>query len=422
MPISQETPSRETVEPSPALRVAAWFFCVLASTSILRPVRDAMGVAGGIGEQAKLWKWTFAATLCACPFFALAAARLPRRALIARTYHASALSLAVFLGCWHLVAETDRDQLGRAFYVFFSVFNLFVVSVFWSATTDLVPHANAVRRFGPIAVGGTLGALAGASVTSRLAEMVGAHNLLVVSAALLELGLWIAAPLLRDGDARRLALALPRGRAALADLRTVFASPLLRGVALYVLLGTVPAAVLYFERSRLVADAVLSRDERAALFATVDLWTQGATILVQWGITGVVLRRFGHGASLAVLPLVTAVAFAAVGAAAFAGWPIFWIYVAGGALIEGTRHALQKPTREVLFTLAAPHERYAAKNAIDTLVHRGGDALCAEGYPRLGILAMPLHAILLGAVPIALVWAFLARGIGKHAKRAAGSA
>lgn len=404
---------------SVALRAAVWFFCVLASTSILRPVRDAMGTAGGVSELAKLWKWTLALTLIASPLFAAAAARLPRRALLTRSYHAVALTLLGFLGLWHATGESDRDALGRAFYVFVSVFNLFVVSVFWSATSDLVPHASAVRRFGPIAVGGTLGAITGAALTNRLAELIGAPQMLLLAALLLELGLLAASPLIRASDPRQLALSLPRGRAALGDLLLVLRSPMLRRIAGYVLLGTVPAAVLYFERARLVADAALSRDERSALFASVDLWTQIATVLVQGFLTGPALRRFGPGANLAVLPLVSAATFGLVGLASHAGWPIFWIYVAGGALIEGTRHALQKPTREVLFTLAAPNERYAAKNAIDTLVHRGGDALCAEAWPRIGVTAMPLHTVLFATVPFALAWAFVATRIGRVRRESA---
>ncbi len=414
--MSPSSPSPSPSPPADALRAAAWFWCILASYSILRPIRDAMGIAGHVDDIKWLWNGTFVVTLLVAPLFAAAAAKLPRRELVTRSYHVIALILVAFLCAWQGSGENARLWLGRAFYVFVSVFNLFIVSVFWSAITDVFSRERATRSFGPIAVGGTLGAIAGSSLTAWLAETLGTANLLAASAALLEIGLWFARPiLLRDalGD-RALALAVPRGRAALADLGRVFASPLLRAIALYVFLLTFATTVLYLERSRLVADTFATRDARTAFFARVDLWTQLLTMLVQGFVTGPLIRRFGLGVALFTLPVVCVIGFGAVGGAALAGGTIFWHYVVFSVVLDATRHAVQRPSREVLFTLVPPNERYASKNAIDTAVQRGGDVVSAFAHSGITYLFSSLHAVLFAVVPVAVVWSLVAAGIGRH--------
>ena len=399
-----------------AIRAAVWLGCILAGYLILRPIRDAMGAAGGVAQIKWLWNGTFVATLLLCPLFAWAAARLPRRRLVAATYHAVVGALLLFYLAWRIEDPSLRLWVGRVFYVFVSVVNLLLISVFWSAVTDLHTTAGAVRRFGPIAVGGTIGAIVGSTLTTQLVETIGSANLLLVSAGLLELGLLVGLGLLsRSGD-DPLALTLPRGRAAWRDIRSVLTSPMLRALAAYVLLMTWPITVLYLEKVRLVADSGLDRDGQTALFARVDLWTQGFTVLMQLFLTGPLIRRFGLGISLAVLPAVCVLGFGSVGTAALIGVPIFWIYVVSSAVLDATRHAVQKPSREVLFTLAPPHERYAAKNAIDTLVHRGGDVLSAFTHTGVKQILPTLGGVLLSVVPVAVVWGLLARRLGSETR------
>lgn len=417
-----------TGTPSPTaaahpLFAAAWLGLVLASYAILKPIRDAMSTAAGTGDVdvALLWTFTFAGTLLVAPLFAAAAARMPRGKLVARTFHVIAGCLLVFFAAWRWSDPESRLWIGRAFYVFVSVFNLFTVAVFWCATTDAFDHGRAVRQFGPIAIGGTLGMFAGTEITRQLARQLDTSTFLLLSAALLELGLLCALPVLRQRAGEGLTLQVPRGRDALRDLRAVIDSPMLWRLAVYVVLMTFPAAVFYQETRHLVAGSGLDEAQRKALYATANEITQGFTLLAQGFVVGPLIRRFGLRVGLAVLPAVSTVAFLALGIASWSGVSLFWTQLVANSAVEAMRHAVQKPSREVLFTLTEPHERYAAKNVIDTVAHRGGDVASVFAHHGLTLLNGSLHFVLLAVVPVSLGWSALGARLGTRADRRARS-
>ncbi|MGE0142320.1 MAG: NTP/NDP exchange transporter [Planctomycetota bacterium] len=414
-------------DPAPAagstheIRAALWLGCVLAAYSLLKPVRDAMAVAGHVDQIRWLWNGTFFVTLLTAPLFALAAARFPRGRLIVIAYAAVSACLAAAWLAWQSGDSDLRLWVGRVFYVFLSVINLFLVSVFWSAITDSLSTSTAIRSFGRIAVGGTLGAVAGSESARQLSQTLGAHNLLLVAIALLWLGVWAGASFLRRRAGDPLALQLPRGRDAWRDLGAILRVPMLRGLTIYVLLMTYPLAVLYFERTRLVADQAVGLDARTELFATLEVWTQVLTALLQALVVGPLLRRFGLSLALMVLPLIWLVAASGLGALALAGTSTLLLYAIANAVLDATRHAVQKPSREVLFTLAEPHQRFAAKNAIDTLVHRGGDVASAFLHHALARALPQLGHVLLTVAPIAAVWTLVGWRLGRAAKSPAAS-
>ena len=296
-----------------------------------------------------------------------------------------------------------------------SVFNLFVVSVFWSFMVDIFSSAQGKRLFGLIAAGGTAGAIVGPSLTALLAVPIGPMNLLLVLALLLvgavlcvrQLGRWseqkTPAHATTSGPEERL------GGSIFAGLTLIVRSPYLLGVALFMLLFTTLSTFLYFEQAHIVAQSFAGSAERTRFFALLDLAVNTLTVLAQVLMTSRLLTRIGVAGSLALIPLLSAVGFALLALtpvlAALAGFQV---------LRRAGEYAVTRPAREMLFTVVDRETKYKAKNALDTLVYRGGDALAGWLFTGLKGLGLGLAAIAWIAVPIALAWAAVAVWLGRR--------
>ena len=168
----------------------AYFFCVLTAYYIIRPIRDEMGVAGGVYNLPWLFTGTLVGMIICNPPYAALVTRLPRLKFITLSYRFFMGNLLVFFLLLHLATEAQNIWIGRVFFIWTSVFNLFVVSIFWAFMADLFTSAQGKRLFGFIGVGGTLGAIVGSSLTMGLAELLGPINLLLISVVLLEVGIF----------------------------------------------------------------------------------------------------------------------------------------------------------------------------------------------------------------------------------------
>ena len=401
----------------------AYFFCLLSAYYILRPVRDEMGIQGGVQNLPWLFTATFLTMLAAVPLFGWLTARHPRRVALPVVYGFFIVNLGVFFIAFQF--EALRPHAARLFFVWVSVFNLFVVSVFWSFMVDLFSDEQGKRLFGFIAAGGTTGAIAGPALTTALATTLGPVNLLWISAALLALAVFCIYRLLAWADARtpgerETLCARTRGDdAALgggvwAGFAHLARSPYLLGVCFYLFCYTALSTLLYVEMARLVSQEYTSPRERTQLFAALDLAVNVLTLALQVGVAGRMLTRIGVTATLALLP-----AFAALGFAVLAAVPTLAVLVAFGIVRRAGEFALSKPAREVLFTVVAREEKYKAKNAIDTVVYRGGDMLSSWLVAALRGLGFGLAALSLVAVPLALAWLASALWLGHryHAAR-----
>ena len=161
----------------------AYFFCVLAAYYILRPVRDEMGVLAGIHKLPWFFFTVFLTMLAVVPLFGWAASRLTIRHLLPTIYLFFVLNLIGFFTA--LQTGSDLTTLAPIFFVWVSVFNLFIVSVFWSFMADVFSTDGARRLFGFISAGGSLGAISGPLFTATTVKGLGVASLLLVSAALL---------------------------------------------------------------------------------------------------------------------------------------------------------------------------------------------------------------------------------------------
>jgi len=398
----------------------AYFFCLLAGYYVMRPLRDEMGIAGGVRNLHWLFTATFIVMLAAVPLFGAVVARLPRRRFIPLVYHFFVVNIAIF---WVLLTyDAHKEQVARVFFVWISVFNLFAVSVFWSFMADLFESDQGKRLFGFIAAGGSLGALCGPALTVWLAGPLGPVNLLIVAALLLEAAVLAA---------RRLESAVPQGAGAgrqpaavaaqaplggnwVAGFALLLRSPYLSGIALWVLLLSLAGTFLYFQQANIVASASGDPAVRTRIFASIDLATGILTLLVQTLATGRLITYFGVGPAAAVLPAVFLMGFAALAAS-----PVLMIVVAFQAIQRTANFAISNPAREVLFTVADREEKYKAKYLIDGVVFRGGDALSGWLFNALRSAGLELSAIAIAAAPVAAAWAVLSFALGKAQERRA---
>ncbi len=388
----------------------AGFFLLLSGYYILRPVREEMGVQ--IGPENLQWAFTltFAGMLLAVPLYGLAAARLRRRALLTTVYVLAALVLAAFQA-W--IADGASPSAALALFVWVSVFNLIVVSLFWTVMADTFDHAQARRLFGMIAAGGSSGALVGPAITALSVHAVGVHGLLLLSA-----GLIVAALLciLRVADGSAPARSIePVGGNVFAGLAEVAASPFLAMIAALTVLQSVVGTFVYLEQARLVKAAALSAESRTQLFAVLDLAVNVLALGLQALLAGRLMQKIGVGRTLAVVPTVLLLPLAVLAAV-----PGLLVVLVSQVISRAGGHGLLRPAREALFTAVEREARYKAKNVIDTVVSRAGDAL---GSWLHSVVGLGTSGVALAAIPGALLLAWLGLRLGRsYRQRAHGSA
>jgi AAA family ATP:ADP antiporter len=385
------------------LPAVAWafvyFFLLLCSYYILRPVRDALAVEAGTEALQWLFTATFVAMLALVPLFGWLCARMARTRLLPVVYGFFAANLLLF-------AFTLPPMI---FFVWLSVFNLFVVSVFWSFMSDIFDTQQAARLYGAIAAGGSCGAIAGPLLAALFSKGIGHFGLLLLSALLLSLtipciwmlGRW-ARQHPRAGDPPPEA---PLGGSILAGVRAALGSPFLLAICGYLLCYTALSTALYFQQVTIVKDAVPDMAERTRLFATIDFVVNASTLILQLVAFSRLTALLSPGWLLALMPLVSIAGFLWLGAT-----PTLAALIAFGVTRRVGEFAISKPAREALFTVVPREDRYKAKNFIDTVVYRGGDALSGWAF---GTLA---GAVAFVAAGISVAWAGIAFYLGARMK------
>lgn len=409
-----------TVQPRERPALAAGFllfFLLFASYFMLRPVRETFGIAGGVRNLQWLFTATFVATLVVVPLYGWAASRLPRRRLLPITYGFSALVMLGFAAS--LWMNPGHVWVGRVFYVWVSVFNLFVISIAWSLMADTLDKAQSKRLFGPVAAGASLGGLTGPVLSGLLVARVGEAGLLLISTGLLLSTLLCVAWLLRWADSQAASREAPApgriGGSIWGGLQLIAASPYLLAVSAFVLLLTSVSTFLYIEQARIVAETFTDRTRQTQVFSAIDAAVQASTIFIQVFLTGRLAQRLGVVVLLTAVPAIMVLGFGLLALAAT--FPVLVVVMFVRRVGE---YALVRPGREMLFAPLDAETKYKAKNAIDTAVYRGGDAVSAwlsAGVASLGWAAGP---VLVGAA-IAAAWAGLGMAIGRrHDRTSAG--
>ncbi len=401
------------------------FYLLFAGYFMLRPVRETMGIAGGIDNLQWLFTATFVATLIALPLFGWIASKVPRRHILAWTYAFFTLNLIAF--AVGFVIDPDNVWMARTFYVWLSVFNLLAISLAWSVLADVLAASEAKRLFAMIAGGASLGGLTGPILGTTLVAPIGHAGLLLLAAVFLALSAFAATWLHRwrdrspqaeptllahDDHAQR---SSPLGGHPFAGASAVAKSGYLAAIALFVVLLAVVSTFLYFEQAKLVAETFPDKVRQTQVFGLIDTVVQTLTIVIQVFLTGRIAERFGIGVLLVSVPLVMAAGFLWLAVA-----PVFAVLAVIMIARRVGEYALVRPGREMLFAVAAPDEKYKAKNFIDTVVYRGGDAIGGWVKRGLDVFAeSPALAMMIGAA-VALGWAATGGYLGRreHQKEA----
>jgi AAA family ATP:ADP antiporter len=410
---------------APALLWSAlYFFLLLFGFYLLRPVREAIGIARGADKLPWLMTGTLLAMVLANPAFATLVSRLPRRRFIPLTYRFFALNMLAFFLAFRFLPNHGGPALGYLFYIWLSVFNLFVVSVFWGLMSDVWSEAQGRRLFGFIATGGTLGAIAGAALTGALTKgfAVGAFHFKVDPLSLLLLSLLTLegavlcvkrlADIFQLGDVAH--GAREPGPGPLAGLRLVLTSRYLQLICAYMLLFTITSTFLYLQQGAIVERTFTGTAARTAAFARIDLWVNVLTLATQVLLTGRIILAFGIPVVLAILPVLSLAGFGALWL-----WPSFGVLVLFQVLRRGLHYAVDRPAREVLYIPLGPEERYKAKPFIDTFIYRGGDLLGVWAPTAFAALAIPVG---LAAVGCSGLWLGSSVALGRRVKAVAAAA
>ena len=390
-----------------------YFFFLMASYFILRPLRDTMGTVYGVSHLQELFTGTFIVSFIVAPVYAGFASRIKLETFLPWVYGFIAVTMLAFY--FLFLRDPNNRMIAAAFYIWLSTFNLLTISVFWSLMADTFSSAQAKRLFGFIAAGGTVGTIAAPSFVTFFVEAVGTNTLLLISAA----GFTITAFLVRLLEAEKRKLAAVSKEAPRTKLDKglggnpfdgfvlLFKSKYLLMIALFLLLMTWISTVIYFQLGDLISKEFATRAARTQAYATIDLATNSIAVLIQLFGTGRIIKRFGVTTGLLLNPIIMVLAFLAV---AFS--PVLLVLGSMQVVRRFSEYAIAKPSRDMLFTVVDQQAKYKAKNVIDTVVYRFGDV--TSSWVSAAVLPFGVAGLAVFGIIIAICWFPIAWMLGKQ--------
>jgi ATP:ADP antiporter, AAA family len=383
-----------------------YIFFLLSSYYIMRPIRDQMGVAGGVNNLQWLFTGTLIGMLLLNLPFSYLVKTFPRAKFITISYRFFSANILLFALALYVATPEQTIWVGRIFFIWTSVFNLFVVSIFWQMIVDIFTSDQGKRLFGFIAAGATLGAISGSLFTVSTVEHMAPAYLMIGAALMLEVAVFcvrrlsgLSEALSERPQADQDQAEQPIGGTLLGGIRDALSSSYLLNVSLFLLLYAVTTTFLYFQQAAVVSQSFQSRAAQTAFFATVDLGVNVLTLAVQLFLTGRILKRFGVGITLSLLPV-----FSVIGFGALALLPTLSSVVTFQTIRRAGNFAIARPTREVLFTVLPREDRYKAKSFIDTVVYRLGDQIGAWSFALLSFIGLGLTEVSIVAAVISALW------------------
>jgi len=392
---------------------------LMTSYSILKPLRDALAADWGNVGLAMTWTANFGLSLLAITLYGIALTYVRFRVMVPAIYLFFALT---FLGLFLVrTAFPDLALVNKTFYVWVSVFSLFNLSVFWSFMTDIFNQEQARRLFGVIAAGTTVGAITGPIITASMVDSLGTNGLLLTSAVLLVVPVFIISTL------RKLKVSQLHNEELEADLSRhkalgtnpfsgfsiLFSDRYLVAICAFILLYVTINTFVYFELQDLTRE--YSLEFRAKIWSLIEIATNTLTLLTATFITGRIVIRLGMRTALTLMPAIVAVGILALVAA-----PVLMTLAVFQIVRRVGNYAITRPSREMLFTVLGREARFKAKPVIDVVVYRGGDVLTAWLFALIageGELGLTGVAFVIGG--IAVLWALVALRLGSgYARRA----
>lgn len=390
------------------------FFFVMAGYYIIRPVRDQLGGAVGSQSLPLFYAMVFGVMLLLTPVFGWLVARFSRRRLLAWSYSFFIVCLLAFVPAFMAQERIGARTLGVVFYVWVSVFNLFVVSLFWSFMADIFASREARRVFPLIAMGGMAGAIAGPAAAKLLVRLLGVAPLLVLSAAMLGAALLLLLRLSARNERASGGQAI--GGSLWAGVRELWSRPFLRYMALLMLFGDGIGTLAYALMADYTNVHFADKVARTEFYSYLDLTTNTLGALLQLTLTRWLLIRFGAGWGL-VLPALVNIALLLAVAVLGGGDMRLWgmtVPVLAVMLVttRGFAYGMTKPAVDALYTRVPRETRYKGKNFVETAVWRFGDVLVTSGVSLLAWLGVGVGGLGLIGAGVAGASAWVARRAG----------
>ncbi len=388
---------------------------------MLRSVREAQAIVSGVTNIPWLFTGTFTLMLLVTPIYGWVTSKFPRRVFLPWIYYFFVANILIFFAVFTYAQNNEISQvwIGRAFFIWLSVFNLFVVSVFWSFMADIYTRQQSRRLFGVISAGGSTGALIGPIVTSLLVTRIGFQNLLPISAALLLLAVYCVYQLRRwvrqrDMSANSESTHSPKptiiGGSAWAGAKHVLTQPYFAAIAFALACANFLGGATYMYMAEMVSITFDGTDRQTQIFAIMDALINALSFVGQLLLVKHSVRRLGIGGTLMLLPLVSVVGFALL-----AINPAFIIIAGLQVLRRSLGFGFTKPTTDMLYSVVSKESKYKAKNFIETTIYRGWDVVST--WTIRSMSGIGLSGIALVCVPIAVIWGGVAYWIGREYRR-----
>ena len=404
---------------------AAWFFLVLFSYYVLRPIREQISATYGIRNLEWLFRGTFGVMLIAIPTFAFLVSQFHRKKLVPSIYGFFIASLIGFAAAFQFVPDSamlgstpTREWVARVLFIWISVYGLFIVSFFWSVIGDMLSTEQGRRLFGFVAGGGTAGGMIASLLTGELVERIGQPALLLFPVVALAAAMGVYFSLERSHQRLKpqmneAASGKATGGNPFAGFTSVLSSKYLFSIATYGLLLALCGTTIYFQQSEIVDAAFTTDEAKTSFFARINFWVQVVTIILQTAVVGRLMKHLGLGLTLAMLPLSYVLGITSLALA-----PTIAVLAIISVTGRSAEYAIANPAREVLFTAVNREDRYKAKSFVDTIVRRGGDTFVGSAYRWLrNSVGVGMQALSWAVVPLALCWVGLALFIGRENKR-----
>jgi AAA family ATP:ADP antiporter len=407
-----------TVAPHERRALALAFSCnfvLLGSYYILRPLRDTVATVYGVGQLQQLFTLTFIGTLIASTVFSALASRIRLTRLLPGVFWFWLMNLAAFEVLFRLAP--DNRWIAGLYYVWFSVANLFMISVFWSLMVDVFAPAQATRLFAYIAAGGALGAISGPLLTRVLVSRVGISGMVLLAACGFMMVIVLIHLLMRekaqlrahDPNAQQSTLDHDLSGGALEGFRQLLGSPYALSQAAFMLLMTWVNTVAYFLQTDVVARSYSTIVTRAEALADIDLVVNICTAVILILGLGRMVQRFGVTAGLLLNPLLMVVAFIVTALS-----PTLLMIQGLQIVRRVAQYAIARPSREICFTVVEQSDRYKAKNVIDTVVYRFGDVSSAWMQAALRSMGYGLGGAIAVGVGASVLWGAAAKYLGHN--------
>lgn len=387
-----------------------YFVFLLTGYFILRPIREEMGVTAGTENYGWLFLTTFIVMLSIQPLYGKVVSNYSRKQFIPIVYGFFGLLIFVLWSLFHL-SGTDSVLLARVFFVFVSVYNLFVVSIFWSFMADVYTKKQGKRLFGVIAAGGSTGGILGSHITTYLVEIVGTINLLLVSLFFLLLCIFVVFKVRKFATDSTVNSDAPLGGSPIEGMKLMIGSKFLQQIVIMTVISVIIGSIFYYLQGEYVRQFFPERDHRTSIFANINKITNYLTLAFQLILTPLLLQKFQIHRILGIYPALMIMALLLFGL-----MPV--LYVVLGAIIvqRSGAYGIMKPPTDWLFTGLPDNMKYKFKNFLDTVVYRGGDVFAQLIFVKTVVtFSKDLRILAIIGACLCVVWLWNAISVGKLA-------